>query len=170
MIEFHDTHRDNLPRLPVSVINPLTTIMALGRDAETAKLIHTTPEFRVLVFRAWVRSFYQPQPDRIRGTSPMGNFCVYIHDFPLDIASEHDFEEAVEGSGGSKICLPRLRVKHLQCVVQFLGISCAAYSLRPVVSLIQQRCQVDSSFRQDHGIILASGFLSNQESCHLGGS
>ncbi|KAJ7915840.1 hypothetical protein B0H13DRAFT_2323966 [Mycena leptocephala] len=153
-IEFLNTHRDNLPRLPVPEINPLSVIIALGKDKETGKLMRMTPGFRILVFRVWAQSLDQAHLVPNPGAFEM--FCVYMTNAPLTITEEHEFEEAIEGAGGSQLSLARLCVDHIKCVVQSVVVSAGTWSLRGVIALLQRRCEVDSSFQKiliDQGIV-----------------
>ncbi|KAF8146299.1 hypothetical protein K438DRAFT_1870113 [Mycena galopus ATCC 62051] len=114
-----------------------------------------TPGFHVLIFRLWTKSVDQALLVPIPGAFEI--FCGHMQNFPL-ITDDREFEEAVEGSGGSRSSLARLCVNHIKCVVKSVVISPGAYSMRSVVSLLQARCQVDECFRQiliDEGIVSA---------------
>ncbi|KAF8175448.1 hypothetical protein K438DRAFT_1847734 [Mycena galopus ATCC 62051] len=114
-----------------------------------------TPGFHVLIFRLWTKSVDQALLVPIPGAFEV--FCGHMQNFPL-ITDDREFEEAVEGSGGSRSSLARLCVNHIKCVVKSVVISPGAYSMRSIVSLLQARCQVDECFRQiliDEGIVSA---------------
>ncbi|KAJ7814463.1 hypothetical protein B0H13DRAFT_458065 [Mycena leptocephala] len=81
-----------------------------------------------------------------------------MQNLPLTISEDRHFEEAIEGSGGSKISLAHLSVNHVKCVVQSAIISAGVFSMRSVISLLQSRCEVDAPFRKiliDQGIVTA---------------
>ncbi|KAJ7017939.1 hypothetical protein C8F04DRAFT_408469 [Mycena alexandri] len=157
-IEFLGSYRDALPPLPaLSTIDPLSVVDVLARDNQnTAALIRDTQGFRIFLFRAWALSF-----DQARLTPILPAFyivCMFLQDLPLTITDEHHFEEAIEGSGGSTTHLARLAVSHIKCVVQPSVISVGVVSMRSVVSLLQARCEVDTSFRKiliDEGVVAA---------------
>ncbi|KAJ7652639.1 hypothetical protein B0H17DRAFT_1186443, partial [Mycena rosella] len=154
-LDFLNIHRDTLPQLPnISYIHPLSLVNVLGKNEETAKLIHLTPGFRILAFRFWTLSFDQTHLVSIQGAFEV--FCVYMQNCLLTITEDHDFEEAIEGSGGSRTSLARLLVNHVKCAVQSTVISPGVFSMRGVIGLLQARCDMDASFRKiliDEGIV-----------------
>ncbi|KAF7363559.1 MYND-type domain-containing protein [Mycena sanguinolenta] len=165
-LAFLDTYQDHLPRrlgpgLGISDFSSLLLINGLAKDNTTARLMVATPGFRILIFRAWAQSLDQCHQTKLVQTQTEGLFgmlCVVMHRLPLTITSERDFEEAIEGSGGSRLALARLCVKHIKSVVQPAVISDGADSMRTVIFLLQMRCKVDESFRQllvDQGIVSA---------------
>ncbi|KAJ7055593.1 hypothetical protein C8F01DRAFT_1373524 [Mycena amicta] len=98
-------------------------VVALGRDKDAAESMRATPGFHIFVFRVWALSLDQAQIES-----------------PLTLKSETEFEEAIEGSGGSIISLAHLCVSHLKQSIQSTTISAG----------------MDASFRQaliDQGIV-----------------
>ncbi|KAJ7055554.1 Alpha/beta hydrolase family-domain-containing protein [Mycena amicta] len=157
-IQFLDTHRVNLPRLAVlSEINPMLLVLALGKDTATAVLIRATPGLRIFICRVWADSFDQAQlvPTPLAGAFEI--ICAYMYNISITIAAEHEFEEAIQGSGGSKTSLARLCVRHIEmCLLKSKSNTISAWSIRNVFSFAQARCEVDASFRQiliDEGIV-----------------
>ncbi|KAJ7271922.1 hypothetical protein B0H12DRAFT_670282 [Mycena haematopus] len=164
-LEFLDTYKEHFSGcLHPAILNfsPLMQIITLGKDAETAVLMHATPGFHTLIFRAWALSFDQT---KLLPKATFNILCVFMQTLPLLITDERDFEEAIEGSGGSIVALARLCVNHVKCVVpcdstavQPTMASPGVLSMRTVIVLLQRRCEVDTSFQQvllDQGLIPA---------------
>ncbi|KAJ6502410.1 hypothetical protein C8R45DRAFT_619020 [Mycena sanguinolenta] len=163
-LEFFDTYRDYLPhllrpKLEISAFSPvlLQLINGLRKDENTATLMLATPGFRTVIFRLWARSFDQTEHAAVRkAISDM--LCMVMHNFPLSITNDRSFEEAIDGSGGSRPALARLCINHVKLVVQSAVNSPGDYSMHTVMLLLQKRCEVDESFRQllvDEGIVSA---------------
>ncbi|KAJ6458968.1 hypothetical protein C8R45DRAFT_1182961 [Mycena sanguinolenta] len=153
-MSFLDTYRDNLPRLNVTDANPLALIMTLGQHDETTRLMRMTPGFHVVVFRVWRMTLDDAQ---IPGAFGILCACMCNLSFPGPIIDEHQFEEAIEGSGGSTLSLARLCVDHIKCVVASDVSMGGDSSIWGVVAFLHKRCQLDNSFRE---ILIRQGVVS----------
>ncbi|KAJ7101637.1 hypothetical protein C8R44DRAFT_809103 [Mycena epipterygia] len=135
-IRFIDTYRDSLPDIevlcdPKSVYELLfATISMLEEYEATAQLIPATPGFRILLFRMWTVFLLDPDPD----AQEFVDFCTDMFRWP-DISEDRDFDEAIEGAGGSLLSLASIFVRHIDCVVQHPRPSNALYSLLSILAL-----------------------------------
>ncbi|KAJ6502413.1 hypothetical protein C8R45DRAFT_976565 [Mycena sanguinolenta] len=150
-LEFLDTYHDLLPPLlrpevRISDFSPLLLINVLARDEATARLMVVTPGFRILIFRVWAQSFDQKSLVPTQNGS-FDTVCVLMQNVPLTVTAECDFEEAIEGSGGSRLALARLCVNHVKSVVKPAVMSPGDFSMRTVLLFLQRRSEADLSFR-----------------------
>ncbi|KAJ6502422.1 hypothetical protein C8R45DRAFT_976599 [Mycena sanguinolenta] len=149
-LEFLDTYGDYLPRrlrpgLGISDYSPLHLINALGQDQATFSLIPATPGYRLLIFRVWALAFDQTKPVPMQ-KELFGMICALMRTMPPTITDERHSEEAIEGSGGSRLTLARLYINHIKRVVQPAEVTPEAVSMWNLLSLLQAGCEMDVTF------------------------
>jgi hypothetical protein len=86
-------------------------------------------------------------------------FCTYIQSCPR-VTKDWQFEEKVEGAGGTKTLVAALIVKHLKCLADQKQLSVAINSLGypSTISTIHDNFQEDDEFRDsliEQGIVPA---------------
>ncbi|KAF7361047.1 MYND-type domain-containing protein [Mycena sanguinolenta] len=140
---FLDTYRDNLPRLNITDVNPLSLIMVLGQHGEVSRSMRMTPGFFVVVFRAW--KMILGQKTQLPGEFEILCACMHNLRLPGPITDDQ-FEEAIEGSGGSTLSFARLCVDHVKCVVKSV-VPGGVDSIWCVIACLHKRCEKDDSFR-----------------------
>ncbi|KAJ6501023.1 hypothetical protein C8R47DRAFT_1211297 [Mycena vitilis] len=155
-IEFSDTYQENLGLQGAELSELydvfLSTIRIFSRNSATAVIVDRTPQLHVLVFRLWRRYL---EDSHIVDEGMFSRFCQSLRDIP-GIFSDQHFEEALEGSGGSRASLAALIVRHITCVVESNASWNATDSLLFIVPAVQEKCKDDTMFSValvDHGIV-----------------
>lgn len=141
-IGFFNTYGENLPLLDGDLEETyalfFSIILLLRRHNTTATSIHSTPGFRIFIFRRWSQLLKQPM-------RRLPEFCAYIRDGPA-LSNDQDFEEAVEGSGGTRTSLAALIVRHIKYILELKEMSKTVDSLLYIIPIAKNKSAQDESF------------------------
>ncbi|KAJ7657218.1 hypothetical protein DFH06DRAFT_1297901, partial [Mycena polygramma] len=156
-IHFLDTYRENLllrdEELSELYDIFLPTALILRRDSAAAKVIDSTPQFHVFIFRLWRRYLEDPH---IVDEKIFIRFCESLRDIPGLFSSDQHFEEALEGSGGTRASLAALIVKHIHHLRRRIESDVVCGRLLFIIPAVQKKSMDDTPFSValvDHGIV-----------------
>ncbi|KAK7018399.1 MYND-type domain-containing protein [Favolaschia claudopus] len=142
-------------RLQVSVT--LSLISLFGMDETTSELMRNTSGFYIVLFRLWTQAFDEAASNSGQALEVLWPCIAHVRP---NTTGDREFEEAVEGSGGSRKALAVLCLKHIKHVLQLWDSTSTTLdrliSVRCVFALLQQRCETDHSFMK---IVVGEGII-----------